>query len=284
MIYSLNKFWPVKTGDLVRAGRKWDGGYVINKRVIRKSKNLISLGISYDWSFEKDFKSLNKQTKIFAFDFSVDVRNFLKRSVQHVTYLFDPKILSKQPNFREKMKMFVFPFFYLKTALFFKLFFRPSNQNYFFKKGIDNNRDEPFINVDSMFSYIEKHGQIERDSVFMKIDIEGSEYNLLPHLIKYKESINGMVIEFHNLTLNWAKFENVLTELMNDYLVTHIHGNNYCDFMQGTQIPDTIELTLMKKEYFVNEELSAKNFQEYPLEKLDYPNYRWKKDLKIEFI
>ena len=72
MMYSLNKFWPVKTGDLIRAGRKWDGGYVINKRVIRKTKNLISLGISYDWSFEKDFKSLNRQTKIFAFDLPME--------------------------------------------------------------------------------------------------------------------------------------------------------------------------------------------------------------------
>ena len=41
--------------DLIRLGRNNDGGYLVEKNSLKVSKALISFGLSFDWSFEKDF-------------------------------------------------------------------------------------------------------------------------------------------------------------------------------------------------------------------------------------
>ena len=42
--------------DLIRLGKNNDGGYLVSEKDIKHTKNLISLGVSFDISFEKDFK------------------------------------------------------------------------------------------------------------------------------------------------------------------------------------------------------------------------------------
>jgi hypothetical protein len=51
----------VKLSNLIRIGPKTDGGYVIDKRVINKTKILITCGLNDDWEFEKSF--LQKKSK-----------------------------------------------------------------------------------------------------------------------------------------------------------------------------------------------------------------------------
>ena len=51
----------VKLSHLIRIGPKTDGGYVLDKRIINKTKILITCGLNDDWEFEKSF--LQKKTK-----------------------------------------------------------------------------------------------------------------------------------------------------------------------------------------------------------------------------
>ena len=60
-------FRPRKVPSLVRLGRDFDGGYLIDSRCIGDSDCLVSIGINDDWSFEKDFSSLS-QAPIIAID------------------------------------------------------------------------------------------------------------------------------------------------------------------------------------------------------------------------
>jgi len=60
-------FRPFECKDLVRLGRKTDGGYLINREDVKKTDILISFGIGDDWSFEKDFSQLN-DCQIVSFD------------------------------------------------------------------------------------------------------------------------------------------------------------------------------------------------------------------------
>ena len=55
---------PVKTPNLVRIGRKGDGGYVVDSKVIKETNLLITFGLGPDWSFELDYISKNP-TKFF---------------------------------------------------------------------------------------------------------------------------------------------------------------------------------------------------------------------------
>ena len=49
-------FKPYKSfrKNLVRIGPKTDGGYVIDRRVIKKSNTIITCGLNDDWEFEKN--------------------------------------------------------------------------------------------------------------------------------------------------------------------------------------------------------------------------------------
>jgi hypothetical protein len=52
---------PSHETDLIRFGNNWDGGYLIPKDVVYKTKYLISFGVGYDWSFVKYFNVANKR-------------------------------------------------------------------------------------------------------------------------------------------------------------------------------------------------------------------------------
>ena len=47
---------PKHEYDLIRLGGSFDGGYLVEKKSIEKSESLITLGLGYEWRFEKDYK------------------------------------------------------------------------------------------------------------------------------------------------------------------------------------------------------------------------------------
>jgi hypothetical protein len=76
----LKIFQPYFCEDIVRLGKDNDGGYLVNKQDILKSKKLLSLGVGDDVSFEKDFMAIN-DCPIVAFDGTINpeqefVKNF----------------------------------------------------------------------------------------------------------------------------------------------------------------------------------------------------------------
>jgi len=65
---------PYSTNELtkIRLGKSNDGGYVVAKELIYKSKTLISFGIGNDISFEEDFSSLISTSNIRCYDHTID--------------------------------------------------------------------------------------------------------------------------------------------------------------------------------------------------------------------
>ena len=82
MIPSYLKPYHTKFSNLIRLGRKYDGGYVIDKRVITKTNIIISCGLEAEWSFEKEFQKYNRNCKIIAFDHTVDKNFWINRFVK----------------------------------------------------------------------------------------------------------------------------------------------------------------------------------------------------------
>ena len=72
MLPNFLKPYHTALSNLIRLGRKSDGGYVIDKRVISKTKAIITCGLEAEWSFEKQFQEYNKNCKILAFDHTVN--------------------------------------------------------------------------------------------------------------------------------------------------------------------------------------------------------------------
>ena len=46
---------PKKEYDLIRLGKDNDGGYLVENGSMNNAKALLTVGLGYDWSFEKDF-------------------------------------------------------------------------------------------------------------------------------------------------------------------------------------------------------------------------------------
>jgi hypothetical protein len=70
-------FQPYYCENLVRLGKDNDGGYLVNKSDIEKSKKLISFGIKDDWSFEEDFIKIN-DCAIDAYDGTINADDEVK--------------------------------------------------------------------------------------------------------------------------------------------------------------------------------------------------------------
>ena len=55
MLPKFLKPYHTKKSNLIRIGPNTDGGYVIDKRIINRTRTIITCGLNDDWEFEKDF-------------------------------------------------------------------------------------------------------------------------------------------------------------------------------------------------------------------------------------
>ena len=95
---------PKQEYDLIRLGQDNDGGYLVEKQSIINSNCLITLGLGYDWSFEKDY-SKYKDKSIFCYDHTVNYSSIKKLCRKYLaSYLFrifKPKYFLKKHFFSQ---------------------------------------------------------------------------------------------------------------------------------------------------------------------------------------
>jgi hypothetical protein len=237
-----------------------DGGYVVPKKVLKNTDYLISLGISDNWDFERHFAQLSN-CSVAAYDYSIDndfwINRFKKDLFKFVCLkIFKPKKLNKM-------------FQYLDFIYFFKL----KKKNSFLKKKIGIGKN--LISLKNIFHNIKKANKI-----FLKIDIEGSEYQILDQINHFKNITTGIVIEFHETSKNMKKIISFIDKIKDQLSLVHIHGNNYS--VKGkNQKPEALELTFFSNKLFFKE--NRRNNKSYPINGLDYPNSKRSKDLILLF-
>lgn len=251
----------IKNSKLIRLGSIDDGGYVIPKKVLKNTDYLITFGISDNWDFEKHFARLSN-CKVYSYDHSIDstfwVKKFRKDLFKFLCLkIFKPKKLYKM-------------FQYLDFIYFFSL---KKNNSFFLKKiGLGKN-------LISLKKIINKNKNINK--IFLKIDIEGSEYEILNQINDYKDIITGIVIEFHETSKNIKKIISFIKKLEDKLSLVHIHGNNY-SIKSKNQKPEAIELTFVNSKFFIQD--NKKNNKSYPIKGLDYPNSKRSEDSILKFI
>lgn len=242
---------PLSCNSLVRMGKDFDGGYIIDSRNISSTDILIGLGMNDDWSFEDDFTRSHK-IPTYIFDGTVSQSRFVKNSILSIMRIDKPSFL----------------FHWLKTIIKYYFFFR--NEKHHIKLLVDDLQGNNFISFNNL---LEKYTIESSQKIFFKIDIEGSEYRLLDSLKKISHRISGMVIEFHNADLHLDK----IIQFTNDFSLSlcHIHVNNYGCINQEN-IPLAIECTYSEEEF--NDSYATS----FPAD-IDMPNDPQNDDLKIIF-
>jgi hypothetical protein len=157
-----------------------DGGYVVPLLNIKDSEILISMGISDNWDFEKDFSKISN-AKILAYDDTINLKYWIKRFKKDLAKFLKFKIFKPKKLY----KMFQY--------VDFLLFFKKNNKNKFFLKRVGNDINSININDIDLSEIKDNH------KVFLKIDIEGSEYEILDQIVSIKKKYKELLLNFIKL-------------------------------------------------------------------------------------
>jgi len=269
-----NFFNPVRFNDLIRLGRNNDGGYIIREIDVLETEILISLGVNFDWSFEKDFLTYNKKIFLQTFDGSSGLRYFRKSLKTRIKiFLSNPNIVNFQ-KILQRLKLTLSFIFFFKLNLTKKI----NHTEKFVGEYQENFSDFfQFYGYDPQFISFEDIFNESTKNVFLSIDIEGGEYKLLKDLVKYSDFIIGLNIEFHNIIDHLDEIESFIKDI-NLHLI-HTHINNFGSLEKG--LPKVIELSFSKIRN--NNENSRNELVNLLPIDLDQPNDKYGVDYEVQF-
>ncbi len=180
-----------------------------------KAKTLISFGLSTDWSFEKDFLA-KSDVPLLAYDGTIATKHLFRRIVRNLLQIRLRKL-----------------FFSIYTLVDYYLFFRHPRVHHHINVGYDSGKST------SLSSILLK--EQSKTPIFIKMDIEGSEYRVLDDLLKHSPDISGLVAEFHDVDLHQER----ILDFMKEFPLTlvHIHSNNCGQLVDSGGDPITLEVT-----------------------------------------
>lgn len=239
-----NSFSLKQAKDLIRIGRDNDGGYLVSKIDVEKSDLLIGLGICDDWSFEKDFTLIN-DVDVLAYDASLHFRFWVKQAI--IETLKNP-----------------FSFYVLEKWFSYHRFFKGNHK--LIKKFVGLNSPDK-----NHCTFIDVLNETESENIFLKIDIEGSEYRFLDEIIANEERFTGLVIEFHDCDIHLKKIEDFIKKFSLNLI--HIHVNNSAPKRLDDDLPLVLELTFSKYADCTSGYVLPHN--------LDMPNTKKRSDYKL---
>jgi hypothetical protein len=237
---------PKKNYHLIRIGPKNDGGYLCTFKSVKESTTLISLGIWTNWIFEKNFLKLKKnKVNFFPVDDNLNL-SFIIKSIY--------KDLGKIIIYLDMKSIFKSIYIFLDYIFFIQKFIIKSTVDYGFLNNLIKKKN--------------------LNNIFLKIDIEGSEYRVLDEILKNNNKINCLIIEFHDVDLHIKKIINFIQKLK--FHLTHIHPNNFGG-VDNNGDPKVLEITLEKNPNEVkNRTISFPNY-------FDQKNNPRNKDIKLLF-
>ena len=279
---SLRAFKPKFLDDLIRVGRAFDGGYLVNERGIRLSRYLLSFGVNYDWSFEADFRKRKLDARILCFDPSVSKERLRDEIVDALKQILSARCILEalSLNFRGVRRKFQALKHSLSLYSDFSSFFSGDSVRFFCKE-VSDEKGPNFFTIDEVFQMIPAD-RLEENSVFVKMDIEQSEFRVLPSLLKFEKYLTGLVIEFHGLDRLWPDFAELMNQLKANFEITHVHGNNFSELIPNSSTPKVLEVTFLKRSLIRDDELQREAVV-YPIPGMDQPNDRSKEDYALYF-
>lgn len=259
---------PFVFENLVRVGNKYDGGYVIPAQAMQNSKFLLSLGINADISFDLEFSEQNSKMQCFGVDFTVNTKFLKRRYSQSLVKMAINAVLD-----REKYQMYRQNV--INIAKFDDFF---SGQNAFLPLEVAGNSGEGKVTISEL---VEKCKSEEKHDIFLKMDIEGAEYQVTPDIVKNADRIGYIACEYHDLTANPDTFNETASLLGEHFYPVHIHGNNHGCYSKEHEFPDTIEMTWVNKALLGAE--PERESRDYPVTGLDNPCNHKKPDYPLVF-
>lgn len=252
----LNFLQPVIIEELCRVGNFTDGGYAMNGAAIKKSDALLSLGLGENWSFERAVSDINPKATIDIYDDTVSFFFFVRKAFNGLVNLI---------LFRDSKSNFLARFWRLKD--YFTFWVRdPMNTHHQIR-----------INKDSFKKVLS--GYPNETMIGLKVDIEGSEWDILDLISEDQSRFEFVLIEIHDFDQHVDQVRKFLGNLAGSFIIAHLHANNF-DTLGSNGFPRVFEITLLRERNVVTTRESRK---ELPISGLDAPNAKNRPDFLIKF-
>jgi len=259
---TLKIFHPKYAGDLKRLGNDYDGGYIVHYPSLKDAEYLINYGVGYNVNFEKDF--------------------FKASGVP--TLAFDPTLKNVRPILKKLGKGEIVPFLrHLKNYMVW-IYRERTLKNYkinFIEEGIAFKDSGAFKSLAYHFNKYQLYGK----KIIFKLDVEGSEYEVLNDPSIYELLCNSVqiIIEFHEISKNMDNLITIMQNILKTHSLIHIHSNNHEGTFEynGKNVPELIEVTFLLNEYLPEDKFTTTN---YPVKGLDQPCNRLKEDIVLDFF
>lgn len=166
----------------IKKGKQWIGnsygGFYLANNSINKDSIIYSIGIGEDVSF--DLEIIEKYNcKVFAFDPTPKSVNWVNKNVSNNNFNFSPTGISKEKGSR--------------------LFYLPKDNKHVSgsleKISTVNEEKAVELEFDTLKNQMikNKHHKID----LLKMDIEGSEYDVIDSILNEKIEIDQILVEFH---------------------------------------------------------------------------------------
>lgn len=229
------------------------------KSVIAETEFLVSLGINDDWSFDEQFRRLNPDIPIHAYDYSISKKVLMKRTVETALRA----CFGKAPIEKVRREF--------RAFRSYGNFFRGPIRH--FKERVYNRAEGPLdVTLDTIL------GRTKSDRVFLKIDIEGDEYRLIGPILEASDRIVGMAIEFHNTDPLRMVFVSSVRRLQEHFDIVHLHANNF-QGIAADGVPEALEITFVAK----SERRSSERRTSLPIPGVDSSNNPARADYRLRF-
>ena len=169
---------------------------------------------------------------------------------------------------------------------------KPVKNFTFIKKNLGNANNDRLTNL---VEYVQNH-----KNIFMKMDIEGHEFRVMPEIIKHDlmQNIKQLVIEIHTPfemqiispkypdyfkglgDINNSNMFKLLSDFNKTHTIIHFHANNGCGMAEydNIKIPRVFELTYIRNDFMKEK---VKNNEPLPT-KLDFKNAPHKPDYSFD--
>ena len=255
----LPKSWkPRNTVGLIRVGPRWDGGYVIPRILLKKTKILFGLGVSDNWDFEEDFKN-RSDCEVVCYDHTVNAKFWRRRFKKDlISFVFMKRLTPR------------------KIANMFKYI---SYKRFFNGKKATHHKLMIGYDIPGAISIDGIMKTYKAKDVFFKIDIEGSEYRVIDQIIKYHDSVLGFAIEFHDVDIHKDRITGFIAGF-EGFVLVHIHANNCGAQLDSSGDPLYLEMTFLRNDLIESDVVEKQN---YPVEDLDFPNSPKDDDIRLVF-
>ena len=192
---------PQMEFPLARIGSARDGGYLVDERLL--GCDLLSFGISGDWKFEKDWLACTESgVRVVAYDGSIGSLKFIGTAIASSFRFHKPSLIRR--NWLTAVDYH--RFLTAKTSF---------HQKFVTRSFRDHNHET--------FARAMQNPEL-RHPIFLKMDIEGAEYELLDLVVQSQQEICGLAIEFHQPLHNIEAIGYFAKQL--NLNITNVHVNN----------------------------------------------------------